>query len=540
MATILVIDDQDRYVDLCRRAIPEHTYLGPARSWREAAEVLKKQRRSIDLVLLDVHFDIPVEQLIGLPANANGAPPDDRQIARTRRRQGLDILVRLRRHLPDLPVVLMTARDDLDIDRAAERLDAEEYTYFLDDEYVDARSLRVQIENVLKARRGQDAEGPIFWGRAPPMQRARARLQVLARGRLPVILGGPTGTGKSLLARHYIHPRSGRRGKFVSVDLSTIPRDLVGATLFGSSRGSYTGSVADRKGAFEEADNGTLFLDEIGNLTEEAQKMLLGVLQEGTVTRLGDVLERRVDVKLVVATHEDLGALVRQGRFRRDLYMRLNPACTVVLPPLVERRGDLLRLLGWTARHVAEGVQLRSLVDEYRRRAGLPEDGELVVCTGGDVPEPQPGRLVLLLPDRSVQLLRRHRWPGNLREFAMTLENALTFTFAELVGLPVGGRGDVVQVRPKLLRDLLQAVRVDAPVDESGWKCNVHIRPDGTLNHLAQDVERQYFTKLWEQEEGDFAAMARILMGDPECARKVQLRFNQLGLKVRELKGGAG
>jgi two-component system nitrogen regulation response regulator GlnG len=540
MATILVIDDQDRYVDLCRRAIPEHTYLGPARSWREAAEVLKKQRRSIDLVLLDVHFDIPVEQLIGLPTNASGAPPDDKQIARTRRRQGLDILVRLRRHLPDLPVVLMTARDDLDIDRAAERLDAEEYTYFLDDEYVDARSLRVQIENVLKARRGQDAEGPIFWGRAPPMQRARARLQVLARGRLPVILGGPTGTGKSLLARHYIHPRSGRRGKFVSVDLSTIPRDLVGATLFGSARGSYTGSVADRKGAFEEADNGTLFLDEIGNLTEEAQKMLLGVLQEGTVTRLGDVLERRVDVKLVVATHEDLGALVRQGRFRRDLYMRLNPACTVVLPPLIERRGDLLRLLGWTARHVAEGLQLRSLVNEYRRRAGLPEDGELVVCTGGDVPEPTPGRLVLLLPDRSVQLLRRHRWPGNLREFAMTLENALTFTFAELVGLPVGGRGDVVQVRPKLLRDLLQAVRVDAPVDESGWKCNVHIRADGTLNHLAQDVERQYFTKLWEQEEGDFAAMARILMGDPECARKVQLRFNQLGLKVRELKGGAG
>ncbi|MDP2306755.1 MAG: sigma 54-interacting transcriptional regulator [Pseudomonadota bacterium] len=535
MATILVIDDQDRYVDLCRRAIPEHDYLGPSRSWLEAVAVLKKQRRSIDLVLLDVNFDIPADQLVGLKPGA-----DDKQIARARRRQGLEILVRLRRHLPDLPVVLMTARDDLDIDRAAERLEAEEYTYFLDDENVDARSLRVQIENVLKARRGQDAEGPIFWGRAPPMQRARARLQVLARGRLPVILGGPTGTGKSLLARHYIHPRSGRKGKFVSVDLSTIPRDLVGTTLFGSARGSYTGSVADRKGAFEEADNGTLFLDEIGNLTEEAQKMLLGVLQEGTVTRLGDVLERRVDVKLVVATHEDLGALVRQGRFRRDLYMRLNPACTVTLPSLTERRGDLMRLLGWTARHLAEGAQLRSLIGEYRRRAGLSEEGELVVCTGGDVPEPHPGRLVLLFPDRSVQLLRRHRWPGNLREFAMTIENALTFTFAELVGLLLGGRGDVVQVRPKLLRDLLRAVRVDTPADEVGWKCQVIVRPDGTLNHLAQDVERQYFTKLWEQEEGDFSAMARILMGDPECARKVQLRFNQLGLKVRELKGGNG
>jgi DNA-binding NtrC family response regulator len=535
MGTILVIDDQDRYVELCRRAIPEHTYLGPARSWREAAEILKKQRRSIDLVLLDVNFDIPVETLVGVPPGA-----DEKSVARARRRQGLEILARLRRHLPDLPVVLMTSRDDVDIDRAAERLDAEEYTYFLDDEYVDARSLRAQIENVLKARRGQDAEGPIFWGRAPVMQRVRARLQVLARGRLPVILGGPTGTGKSLLARHSIHPRSGRKGKFVAVDLATVPRELVGATLFGSARGSYTGSVSDRKGAFEEADGGTLFLDEIGNLTEEVQKMLLGVLQEGTVVRIGDVLERRVDVKLVVATHEDLGAMVRQGRFRRDLYMRLNPACTVNLPPLSERRGDLLRLLGWTARHVADGPQLKSLIQEYRRRAGLTESGELVVVTGGDVPAEEPGRLVLLFPERSVLLLRRHRWPGNLRELAMTVENALTFTFAELVGLPVGGRGDVVQVRPKLLRDLVRAVHVDAPAEEGGWKCTVVVRPDGTLNHLAQDVERQYFTKLWEQEEGDFGAMARILMGDPECARKVQLRFNQLGLKVRELKGSQG
>jgi two-component system nitrogen regulation response regulator GlnG len=539
MANILLIDDQDRYVALCRRAIPEHDYLGPARSWAEAAAILRTRRREVDLVLLDVNFDIPAAELLGLPAGA-----DEKTTARVRRRQGLEILARLRRRLPELPVVLMTSRAEVQLEEAAERFSAEEYTYFLDDEYVDARALKVQIENVLAARRGRDAEGPVYWGRSPEMRRTRARLHVLARGRLPVILGGPTGTGKSLVARHVIHARSARRGKFVTVDLSTLPKDLVATQLFGSVRGAYTGSVADRKGAFEEADGGTLFLDEIGNLQEDVQKMLLTVLQEGLVTRVGDTVERRVDVKLVVATYEDLPAMVRAGRFRADLYMRLNPACTVKLPALIERRGDFSRLLEWTARRALEAPGLLSLVEEYRQRAGLGPGtplqpaGEVGVALGGEVPPAEAGRLLLLWPDRTLRLLRRHRWPGNLREFAMVVENALSFTFAELAGLAGGARADVVQVRPKLVRDLLRAVRVDRPRDEDGWQCTVSIKPDPTLNHLAQEVERQYFTRLWEQEEGNFAAMARVLMGDEGAARKVQLRFNQLGLKVREMRKG--
>jgi two-component system nitrogen regulation response regulator GlnG len=266
------------------------------------------------------------------------------------------------------------------------------------------------------------------------------------------------------------------------------------------------------------------------------------VLQEGTVTRIGDTVERRVDVKLVAATHEDLAEMVRAGRFRADLFMRLNPACTVRLPPLVERRGDFSRLLQWTVIRALESPWILQLVLEYRARAGLgggtalAPAGEFAVALGGEVPVAAPGRLQLLFPDRTLRLLRRHRWPGNLREFAMVVENALTFTFAELAGLGAGARADVVQVRPKLVRDLLRAVRVERPGEAEGWRCEVVVRPDPTLNHVAQDVERQFYTRLWEQEEGDFAGMARVLLGDEAGARKVQLRFNQLGLKVRELR----
>jgi DNA-binding NtrC family response regulator len=533
VADILIIDDQLRYAELCRKAIPEHDYHGPARTWSDVEDMLKTLRRKIDVVLLDVHFDLPAEDLLGLHD-----PSDPQAVERARREQGLHILARLRGLAPDLPVVLMTSRDDLPLERAAIELQAEEYTYFLDNDYVDAIALKAQIESILRARRGVVSDGPIYWGDAMVMRRVRSQLLTLAKGRLPIILGGPTGTGKSLIARHFIHPRSGRKGRFVAVDLSTLPKDLMAAHLFGSVRGAYTGSISDRRGAFEEADGGTLFLDEIGNLPEDAQKMLLTVLQEGVVTRLGDMKERRVNVKMVVATHEDLPQMVREGRFRADLFMRLNPACTVDLPPLTKRKLDLSALASFFVEQAVRRPHLQELVEAYcLRHLGISSLPRIDVVAGDAVPDSQPGVLVLLLSVRAMRLLRRHPWAGNLREFAMTVENSLVFTFAELSRVSGGGRSDVVQIRPKLIRDLLRATRAevyDAPDD--GHHLEVAIRAAETLNKVAADVERQYFTQLYMEHEGDFRNMARVLMGDPDCARKVQLRFNQLGLKVRELK----
>lgn len=531
MAEILIVDDQDRYAELCRRAIPEHRYRGPARSFGEAEAELERGRGRIDLVLLDVHFDLPWDQLIG------GRPDLNPHELRTlQRRQGIEILVALRRRWPDLPVVLMTAREELSLEALPEGLEDEEYTYFLDNELVDAQSLRGQIESILSARRGEESDGPVYWGRSQKMRRIRHKLTVVARGRLPVVLLGPTGTGKSLIARHFVHARSGRTGRFVAVDLSTVPKDLGAAHLFGAVKGAYTGSVADRIGAFEAASGGTLFLDEVGNLSADAQKMLLGVLQEGSITRVGDLKERPVDVKLVVATNEDLRARVADGSFRSDLYMRLNPATAITLPPLVERGVDWARLLAFALGRAIDGPYLRSLVDDHGTAAGTVFR-RVEVVAGGVVPDPEPGVLFLLFPDRSMRALSDYSWPGNLREFGMVVENAVSFALSELAGVPRGERPDVVQVRPKLVHDLLHA-GPDAPVaaDGDGWRFTVVVKPHDTLNRVAVECEKQYFTALWRESRGDFGRMSEILLGSGEHARKIQLRFNQLGLKVRDLR----
>jgi two-component system nitrogen regulation response regulator GlnG len=558
VSSILIIDDEDKYLELCRRFMPEHEFLGPARNYEDAAQLLARARRSIDLVLLDVHFDIPEADL--LPEDKSGLQKGDPQrvLERLRRSQGLYILDRLRQRYPDLPVIVMTALDDLPLEADTERLHAEDYTYLLDDEYLDARALKVQVEGILaRAQRSTEDDGPFYWGTAVAMSDLRRRLAILARGQLPIIIQGETGTGKSLVAREYIHPHSQRTGAFVAVDLSTIPSDLMAAHLFGVVKGAYTGASSSREGVLARAHGGTLFLDEIGNLSLELQKSLLLVLQEGGYRPVGSVEERTADVKLVVATNENLAQMVRSGRFREDLFMRLNPSTAVTLPSLRQRRDDFQHLLEFFFERVCQSGYNRDLMLQYAEQRGLGRTGEgerMRVTVGRKVPsKPDSHRIHLLLHQNSYNLLQDFDWPGNFRQFEMVLSNLVTFTLVELVDHvevePEGeldARPDVIVIQPRTIRDLLRpfaeiGAASEPEIDESlsedgdGLRMGVRLGPAESLNAVSCEVERQYLERLYIHYGGDLSRVATFLLADPEGGRKIQLRMNQLGLKLREL-----
>jgi DNA-binding NtrC family response regulator len=252
--------------------------------------------------------------------------------------------------------------------------------------------------------RAADGGGELV-GESPVLLVALDRLDRLAPGRLPVLILGESGTGKELAARrlHRGSPRSGR--PFVAVNCAALSETLLLSDLFGHVRGAFTGADRDRKGVFESAHGGTVFLDEIGDLPLAAQGLLLRVLQEGEVRRLGESETRRVDVRVLAATHRDLAGMMETGSFRRDLYFRLRVGC-VEMPPLRDRGDDLLRIAG-------------RILDRLQPRASLAREAR-------------------------ARLLA-HRWPGNIRE----LENVLSVAAALAGGgaitaehLEIPGAGD--------------------------------------------------------------------------------------------------
>lgn len=339
---------------------------------------------------------------------------------------GLELLGRIHDRHPYLPVIIMTAHSDLESAVSSFQGGAFEYLPkpFDVDEAV-ALVLRAIEHTRQKYRAPEPAPAPPanteIIGEAPAMQEVFRAIGRLAQSNITVLINGESGTGKELVA-HALHRHSPRREKpFIALNMAAIPRDLMESELFGHEKGAFTGAQAQRRGRFEQADGGTLFLDEIGDMPAETQTRLLRVLADGEFYRVGGHTSVKVDVRIIAATHQNLEDLVKEGRFREDLFHRLN-VIRVHLPKLSDRREDIPRLLEYFLHKAAEELEV----------------------------EPK-----VLRPETEAYLTRM-AWPGNVRQ----LENTCRW-----ITVMASGREVLVSDLPPELLDEAQA-----PVTSENWE----------------------------------------------------------------------
>jgi len=324
------------------------------------------------------------------------------------RMDGMQLLARLLENDRALPVIVATSVQDLDSGVSAMRAGAEDYlTKPIDfdallvaiERALEGRDVRVEAENLRRQLRERDAEGLNgLIGASSAMQKVYRTAKQVASSRATVLITGESGTGKGELARaiHALSPRAAK--PFVSLHCAALAETLLESELFGHEKGAFTGADKRRTGRFEQANGGTLFLDEIGEIPILTQVKLLHVLQERTFQRVGGNDTISVDVRLVAATNRDLAADVREGRFREDLYYRLN-VVHIDMPPLRVRGGDALVL----ATHFLQ----RFALENHKRVEGFTEKARAKIVA--------------------------HRWPGNVRALENAIERAVVLCEGSLV-----------------------------------------------------------------------------------------------------------
>lgn len=322
--------------------------------------------------------------------------------------EGLALLKEIRAQDSGLPVIILTGWATVQLAVEAIRLGAQD---FLEKPWENERvrslvanhlalaTTRSQLQRLAETQHDTDGtEEPVFQSRA--MQEILAVAGRVAESEAPVLLTGESGTGKSLLAR-WIHKHSKRKdGAFVSVNLGGLAETLFESELFGHVKGAFTDARSDRVGRFELARGGTLFLDEIANITPAQQARLLHVLEEGRYERVGETASRQTDARIIAATNSDIQKLIRENRFREDLYFRLNTV-EIALPPLRTRREDVALLAGHFLAHYAHAH----------------------------------GRETLELTAPARQALETYDWPGNVRELAHVMERAALLAKDKEIGI---------------------------------------------------------------------------------------------------------
>ncbi len=323
---------------------------------------------------------------------------------------GFDVLAAVRKVDPTLPVLIMTAFGGVENAVEAMRRGATHYftkPFRLDEVLLYVQRAiaerRLREENrALRQAVGDRSAYAALVGRSAPMRTLYELVERVAHSHAPVLVRGESGSGKELVARalHFEGPR--KEGPFVAVNCTAIPNALLESELFGHVKGSFTGATTPRRGLFLEADGGTLFLDEIGDMPPELQAKLLRVLEDGEVRAVGADASRKVDVRVVAATHQELETRVREGRFRQDLFYRLN-VVPLHVPPLRERREDIPLLV-------------EHFVAQSRKR------------------NPR-ARLAGFSPE-ALAALAAAPWPGNVRELENLVERLAVVTVQETVDLP--------------------------------------------------------------------------------------------------------
>ena len=385
---------------------------------------------------------------------------------------GLDLVSHIQQHLAQIPVAVITAHGN--VESAVQALKNGAFDFV--SKPVDLNALRSLVSTALKLREqraGAEGRGTTrLLGKSPAIEQVRAMIAKVARSQAPVHISGESGTGKELVAR-LIHENGARADKsFVAVNCGAIPTELMESEFFGHKKGSFTGAVADKEGLFQAAEGGTLFLDEVADLPLHMQVKLLRVIQEKAIRPVGAPREVPVDVRILSATHRPLAEWVRQGKFREDLYYRIN-VIELRVPPLRERPEDMLLLADHILERLSQTMQ--------RKHAHLAPD--------------------------AVALLKGHAFPGNVRELENMLERAMTLAEADLIHA-----ADIH----------LQAAAPETVAELPATT------PGQPLGNYLGDMEKEAIRKALEQTRYNKTAAAKLL---GMSFRQLRYRIKKLGLE---------
>jgi DNA-binding NtrC family response regulator len=461
LGRVLVIDDEEAIRESLEVLLTSEGYLvDTAPGGTEGLRLMESA--SYDLVLLDLMM------------------PD---------RDGMEVLREIRERDAETPVFLITAYGSVDV--AVDALKAGANDYF--SKPWKNEKLLVEIDRTIAKRRlereneqlkrtlKQRYSFPSIVGKSERMMKVLDLVTQVAPSRTNILITGETGTGKELIAKA-IHANSARAGQmFFAVNTGSLPPDLLESTLFGHTKGAFTSAVASQKGYFEIANRGTIFFDEIGTLSVDMQAKLLRVIQEKEFRPLGSSETSRVDVRILAATNADLRRLVEEGRFREDLYYRLN-VINIVLPPLRDRKEDIPPLVE------------HFFVKYCRENEKFLEAGE---------------RSLLQFDPEAMQILMDHNWPGNVRELENVVERAVVLASSEAVPLDV------------LPDYLLQVGGMRIRRDSAGG-----LAPDASLFEVVADFERGQIIEALEASG----------WSQTEAAEALHIPLSTLNQKIKRLE----